>query len=64
MRSPYIINIVILYKNKGDGSDCNIYNDILLLGVVGKIIACMVFRKLQILSDLSHGVTSDLVVPL
>ena len=32
-------NIIILYKNKGERSDCNNYRGISLLSIVGKFIA-------------------------
>ena len=45
-----IKNIVTLYKNKGDRSDCNNYRGISLLIVVGKVFARVALTKLQILT--------------
>ena len=44
-------NIVILYKNKKDRGDCNHYCGISLLSVVGKLLACVVLKRLQVLAD-------------
>ena len=44
-------NIVTLYKNKGDRSDCNNYRGISLLSVVGKVFARVALTKLQILAE-------------
>ncbi|XP_035663411.1 uncharacterized protein LOC118407100 [Branchiostoma floridae] len=44
-------NIVTLYKNKGDRSDCNNYRGISLLSIVGKIFARVVLGRLQRLAD-------------
>ena len=44
-------NIVTLYKNKGDRSDCNNYRGISLLSIVGKLFARVVLKKLQRLAD-------------
>ena len=44
-------NIVTLYKNKGDRSDCNDYRGISLLSVVGKVFARVTLTKLQILPE-------------
>ena len=44
-------NIVTLYKNKGDRSDCNNYRGISLLSVVGKVVARVALTKLQILAE-------------
>ena len=44
-------NIVTLYKNKRDRSDCNNYRGISLLSVVGKVFARVALTKLQILSE-------------
>ncbi|CAE1327771.1 unnamed protein product [Acanthosepion pharaonis] len=44
-------NIVILYKNKGDRSDCNNYCGISLLSVVGKVFARVVLRRVQSLAS-------------
>ena len=40
-------NIVTLYKNKGDRSDCNNYRGISLLSVVGKVFARVALQRLQ-----------------
>ena len=44
-------NIVTLYKNKCDRSDCNNYRGISLLSVVGKVFARVALTKLQILQN-------------
>lgn len=44
-------NIVTLYKNKGDRSDCNNYRGISLLSIVGKLFARIVLSRLQLLAD-------------
>ena len=44
-------NIVTLYKNKGDRGDCNNYCGISLLSVVGKLLARVVLKRLQVLAD-------------
>ena len=44
-------NIVILYKNKGDRSDCNNYHDISLLNIIGKLFAKDVLMKLRVLAE-------------
>ena len=44
-------NIVTLYKNKGDRSDCNNYRGISLLSVVGKVFARVALTKLQLLAE-------------
>lgn len=36
------VNIMILYKNKGDCCDCNIYYGILFLSIVSKLFVCNV----------------------
>lgn len=41
-------NIVILYKNKGDRSDCNNYHCISLLNAVGKLFAWVALRSFQV----------------
>ena len=43
-------NIVTLYKNKGDRSDCNNYRGISLLSIVGKVFARVVLNRLQSLA--------------
>ena len=40
-------NIVSLYKNKGDRSDCNNYRGISLLSVLGKVFARVALQRLQ-----------------
>ena len=40
-------NIVTLYKNKGERSDCNNYRGISLLSIVGKAFARVALKKLQ-----------------
>ena len=45
------INIVTLYKNKGDRGDCNNYRDISLLNIVGKLFAKVVLMKLRVLAE-------------
>ena len=44
-------NIITLYKNKGDHSNCNNYCGISLLSVIGKMFACIILHRLQILAD-------------
>ena len=44
-------NIVTMYKNKGDRSDCNNYRGISLLSVVGKLFARVALTRLQILAE-------------
>jgi len=44
-------NIVTLYKNKGDRSDCNNYRGISLLSIVGKAFARVVLARLQTLAS-------------
>ena len=44
-------NIVTLYKNKGDRSDCNNYRGISLLNIVGKVFARVVLNILQKLAE-------------
>lgn len=44
-------NIVTLYKNKGDRSDCNNYRGISLLSIVGKLFARIALNRLQKLAD-------------
>ena len=40
-------NIVTLYKNKGDRSDCNNYRGISLLSIVGKVFIWVILTRLQ-----------------
>ena len=44
-------NIVTLYKNKGHRGDCNNYHGIFLLSIVGKLLACVVLKRLQVLTN-------------
>ena len=44
-------NIVTLYKNKGDRSDCNSYRGISLLSIVGKLFARVALKRLQVLAE-------------
>ena len=45
-------NIVTLYKNKGDRSDCNnYYRGISLLSIVGKLFARITLKRLQVLAE-------------
>ena len=44
-------NIVTLYKNKGDCSDCNNYRGISLLSIVGKVFARVALNRLQKLAS-------------
>ena len=44
-------NVVTLYKNKGDRSDCSNYHGISLLRIVGKVFARVVLKRLQVLAE-------------
>ena len=44
-------NIITLYKNKGERSDCNNYRGTSLLGIVGKAFARVVLNRLQTLAE-------------
>ncbi len=44
-------NIITLYKNKGDRSDCNNYRGISFLSIVGKVFARVVLYRLQVLAE-------------
>ena len=44
-------NIVTLYKNKGDLSDCNNYHGISLLSIVGKVFPRVTLTRLQSLAS-------------
>ncbi|KAL1255575.1 hypothetical protein QQF64_013636 [Cirrhinus molitorella] len=44
-------NIITLYKNKGDRSDCNNYRGISLLSVVSKVFARVALARLQALAS-------------
>ncbi|KAG6933589.1 hypothetical protein G0U57_018928, partial [Chelydra serpentina] len=50
-------NIVTLYKNKGDRSNCNNYRGISLLSVMGKVFARVILNRLQKLADRVYPVT-------
>ena len=43
--------IITLYKNKGDRSDCNNYQDISLLSIIDKVFAGRVLVRLQVLAE-------------
>ena len=40
-------NIIILFKNKGERSDCNNYSGISLLSVIGKVFVKVILIRLQ-----------------
>lgn len=44
-------NIITLYKNKGDCSDCNNYPEMSLLNIIGKAFSRLVLNKLQTLAE-------------
>ena len=44
-------NIITLYKNKVDRSDCNNYRGITLLSIVGKLFARITLKRLQVLAE-------------
>ena len=44
-------NIVTIYKNKGDRSDCNNYRGISMLSIVEKSFARVILKRLQVLAD-------------
>ena len=48
MRDP---KIICLFKNKGEKSDCNNYRGFSLLNVVGKVLAKVIFVRLQKLAE-------------
>ena len=50
-------NIITLYKNKGDRGDCNNYHGISLLDIVGKLLARVVLKRLQVLADSLSRIT-------
>ena len=50
----HVANKVILYKNKGDHSDCKSYRGISLLSIVGKVFATVILAKLQVLAVRVH----------
>ena len=43
--------IITLYKNKGEGNECNNYRGISLLGIVGKVFARVILVRLQKLAE-------------
>ena len=43
--------IITLYKNKGERTDCNSYRGIFLVNIVGKILARVIFVRLQQLAE-------------
>ena len=43
-------NIVTLYKNKGDRSDCKNYRVISLLSIVGKVFTRVALKRIQVLA--------------
>ena len=51
-------NIVTLYKNKCDKSDCNNYHSIFLLSIVGKTFARVVLKRLLVLAKSLHRVAA------
>ena len=44
-------NIITLYKNKGDRSNCINYRGVALLAIVGKVFARVLLNRLQQLAD-------------
>ena len=44
-------NIVTLYENKGDRSDCNNYRGISPVSIVGKLFARIALKRLQVLAE-------------
>ena len=44
-------NIITLYKNKGNHSNCNNYHGISLLSIIATLFACILLHRLQILAD-------------
>ena len=44
-------NIITLYRNKGDRSDCNNYRGISLLSIVVKVFARVALERLQTLAE-------------
>ena len=54
-------NIVTVYKNKGDRSDCDNYSGISLLNIVGKLFAKVVLIKLRVLAErIYQSLSADL----
>ena len=55
------VNIVTLYKNKGDRGDCINYRGISLLNMVGKLFAKVVLMTLRVLAEEStQSLSADL----
>ena len=44
-------DIITLYKNKDECSNCNNYCGISLLSIIGKLFACIILHRLQLLAD-------------
>ena len=44
-------NIITLYQNKGDCSDCNKYPEMSLLSIIGKAFTSLVLNRLQTLAE-------------
>ena len=40
--------LVVLYKEKGPKNDCSNYRGISLLSVVGKILSCIIFKRIDL----------------
>ncbi|KAK2555651.1 Craniofacial development protein 2 [Acropora cervicornis] len=57
-------NIVTLYKNKGDRSDCNNYRGISLLSIVGKVFARVALNRVQKLASRVYPSRSAALEPL
>ena len=52
--------ITILYKNKGDCSNCNNYHGIPLLSIIGKLFSCIILYRLQMtLADRIYTVQQE-----
>ena len=47
-------NIITLYKNKGNRSNCNNYCGISLLNIIGKLFASIILHRLHILADRTY----------
>uniref|UniRef100_H3B828 Reverse transcriptase domain-containing protein n=1 Tax=Latimeria chalumnae TaxID=7897 RepID=H3B828_LATCH len=50
-QDPKDAKIITLYKNKGDRADCNNCQGISLLSVVGKVLARVLLKRLQVLAE-------------